>query len=120
MTPAIRVELLKLRPARLPWGLLAFAVGLTSLHQLLFDSNAGGSGHASIPSLATYAGQREAINISGELLLLATVMGVIIASGEFRHRTATGTYLATPNRLRVLPAKSIAPAPIATLFRLPR
>jgi ABC-2 type transport system permease protein len=118
MIPAIRAELLKLCTARLPWGLLGLAVGLTSLHQLLFDSNAGGSGHASIPSLATYAGQTGAVNISGELLLLATVMGIIIASGEFRHRTATGTYLATPNRVRVLAAKAIAAAAIGLLFGL--
>lgn len=118
MTPAIRAELLKLRTARLPWGLLGLAIGLTSLHQLLFDSNAGGTGHSSIPSLATYAGQSQAINISGELLLLATVLGIVIASGEFRHRTATTTYLATPSRATVLVAKSVAAGTTGLLFGL--
>jgi hypothetical protein len=118
MTAAVRAELLKLRTARLPWGLLALAVGLTSLHQLLFDSNAGGTGHSSIPSLASYAGQSQAITISGELLLLATVMGIIIATGEFRHRTATTTYLAVPNRARVLAAKAIAAGAMGLLFGL--
>ena len=56
MIPAIRSELLKLRTARLPWGLLAATVGLATVHNVLFDSNAGGTGHASIPPLSTYSG----------------------------------------------------------------
>jgi ABC-2 type transport system permease protein len=118
MTRAIRTELLKLGTARLPWGLLGLAVGLCSLHNILFDSNAGGTGHTSIPSLATYAGQSQAIWVPGELLLIATVLGVVVASGEFRHRTATGTYLAIPNRGQVLGAKSVAASMMGLLFGL--
>ena len=118
MTAAIRAELLKLRTARLPWGLLALTVGMTSLERILFDSNAGGTGHTSVPSLATYAGQSQSINIPGELLLLSTILGVIVASGEFRHRTATNTYLATPNRVRLLGAKACASALMGVLFGL--
>ena len=47
---ALRSEVWKLRTARLPWGLLGVTIALTLLHQLLFDSNAGGTGHASIAS----------------------------------------------------------------------
>lgn len=110
MTRAIRAELLKLRTARLPWGLLGVAVALTTVHSLLFDSNAGGTGHTAIKSLATYAGQRQAIRMPGEVLLFAAALGVIVASGEFRHATATSTYLAIPNRARVLAAKAVAAA----------
>lgn len=116
MIAAIRSEMLKLRTARLPWGLLALTIALTSIERILFDSNAGGTGHTSIPSLATYAGQSQSINIPGELLLLATIAGVIIASGEFRHRTATNTYLAVPNRLVVMAAKALAAATMGLLF----
>jgi hypothetical protein len=118
MIAALRSELLKLRTARFSWGLLALTLALTSIERILFDSNAGGTGHTSIPSLATYAGQSRSINIPGELLLLATIMGVIVASGEFRHRTATNTYLATPNRVTVMTAKAVAAAAMGLLFGL--
>jgi ABC-type transport system involved in multi-copper enzyme maturation permease subunit len=118
VTGALRSELLKLRTARMPWGLLAIAVALAGVHALLFDSNAGGSGHTSIRALATQIGQSEAITIPGEVLLFATVLGVIVASGEFRHGTATNTYLAIPNRVRVLIAKATAAAVVGALFGL--
>jgi ABC-2 type transport system permease protein len=118
MTRAIRTELLKLRTARLPWGLLAVALGLTAVHSVLFDSNAGGTGHTAIRSLATQVGQSQAINIPGEVLLFATALGVIVASGEFRHGTATTTYLAIPDRIRVLGAKAVAASTVGLLFGL--
>jgi ABC-2 type transport system permease protein len=118
MIRATRAELLKLRTTRMPWGLLTFSIAVTVLHTLLFDSNAGGTGHTAIASLATHAGQRQAISIPAEVLLLATVLGVIIASGEYRLRTATNTYLATPNRAQVLAAKVLAAAALGSLFGL--
>jgi hypothetical protein len=118
MIAAIRSEVLKLRTAWLPWGLLGLTVALTSIERILFDGNAGGTGHTSVPSLATYAGQSQSINIPGELLLLATILGIVVAAGEFRHRTVTNTYLATPNRLTVMTAKAIATAAVGMLFGL--
>jgi ABC-type transport system involved in multi-copper enzyme maturation permease subunit len=51
-------------------------------------------------------------------LLFATVIGVIIASGEFRHGTATPTYLAAPDRTRVMVAKSVAGAGAGVVYGL--
>ena len=46
------------------------------------------------------------------------MLGVTISSGEFRHQTATLTYLATPNRTRVLAAKAVAAAAGGAVFGL--
>src|SRR5206468_2300219 len=81
-------------------------------------STAGGTGHTAIDSLATQTGQSQAITIPAEVLLFATVLGVIVASGEFRHGTATNTYLATPNRVRVLGAKAVAAATVGAVLGL--
>src|SRR4029453_17387610 len=50
--------------------------------------------------------------------LAAMGFGVIVASGEFRHGTATATYLATPHRARVLTAKALTAAAFGLLFGL--
>ena len=44
------------------------------------------------------------------------LLGVVIASGEFRHKTATDTYLDPPYRSRVLAAKAIAAAAAGTVL----
>jgi ABC-type transport system involved in multi-copper enzyme maturation permease subunit len=43
-------------------------------------------------------------------MIIAMVLGVTISSGEFRHHTATNTYLAVPDRNRVLAAKAVVGA----------
>ena len=51
-------------------------------------------------------------------MILAAVLGLIVASGEFRHASATLTYLATPDRKRVLFAKLLAAAFVGAIFGL--
>jgi ABC-2 type transport system permease protein len=118
MIRSIRTELLKLRTIRLPLGLLATAAGLTALVTILGAARAGGSGHMAPPPLNTAAGLEAMLSRSGFGMLLATVFGVTVASGEFRHGTATSTYLATPDRVRVLIAKAVAVAGVGLLFGL--
>ena len=118
MIRSVRTELLKLRTIRLPLGLLATAAGLTALVTILGAARAGGSGHMAPPPLNTAAGLEAMLSRSGFGMLLATVFGVTVASGEFRHGTATATYLAAPNRVRVLIAKAVAAAGVGLLFGL--
>jgi ABC-2 type transport system permease protein len=117
MTRPVRIELLKLRTVRLPVGLLITAAGLTALFACVEASQAGRPGR-SVASLATAAGLTSVTTVTGWAMLLAAVLGVTISSGEFRHATATLTYLATPARGRVLAAKAIAAALAGALFGL--
>jgi hypothetical protein len=119
MTRLIKTEFLKLRTIRLPWGLLAGAAGLTALITLLLASRAGGVAMGdTIPPLYTQAGVERIISATRFGLLFATILGNTIAAGEFRHGTATPTYLATPHRNRVMLAKLTTAAGIGALFGL--
>lgn len=115
MIRQIRVELLKLRTTRASYALLATAVGLTALFTSL---EVLGAGSRDAPSLSTAAGYSMAITGGIWALILAAVTGVTISSGEFRHSTATLTYLAQPHRGRVLTAKLIAGAGAGAVFGL--
>jgi ABC-2 type transport system permease protein len=118
MTRQIRTELLKLRTIRLPLGLLATGAGLTALVTVLGATHAGGTGHMAPPPLYSAAGVTDLISRTGFAMLLVAVFGVTVSSGEFRHGTATATYLSTPDRTRVLIAKAVVAAGAGLLFGL--
>jgi ABC-2 type transport system permease protein len=117
VTRLIRTELLKLRTMRLTYGLLAVAAALSALFALL-ENNRAGRSQSGVPSLSTAAGLATVTTVTGFAMLFAAVLGAIAASGEFRHATATLTYLATPRRGRVLAAKTVASAAVGALFGL--
>lgn len=112
----IRVELLKIRTTRLVYGLLLTATGLTVLFSVL-EAARSGPGKA-VPPLNTAAGLTAILTGGIWALLLAAVMGATVSSGEFRHSTATLTYLANPHRSRVLSAKAVAAALTGAVFGL--
>ncbi len=116
MNPLIRVELLKLRTTRLSCGLLATAAGLSLLFCVLEASRAGTA--KGVGPLYTASGLNAVITGGVWSLLLAGVLGVTVSSGEFRHSTATLTYLAAPHRGRVLAAKAVAAACAGAVFGL--
>jgi ABC-type transport system involved in multi-copper enzyme maturation permease subunit len=120
MITAIRAELLKIRTTRLTAGLLGVAAGLTVLVIVLeiSQSGTGAGGATSIPALSTVAGLRAILTNTGFAMLVATVFGATVSSGEFRHRTATDTYLDEPNRVLVLTAKIISAMLVGALFGL--
>lgn len=118
MIRLVRVELLKLRTTRLTYGLLATAAGLTALFALLEASRAGKGGANAPAPLYTASGLTSVIAGGVWALLLAAVLGVTVSSGEFRHQTATFTYLVTPGRNRVLAAKMVAAALAGAVFGL--
>ena len=117
MTREIRTELLKLSTIRVTWGLLVGAACLSALFASLEASRAG-HGNSGVPPITTATGLLTVTTVTGFGMLLAAVLGVISATGEFRHGSATLTYLATPNRTRVLAAKAAAAACFGAGFGL--
>jgi ABC-2 type transport system permease protein len=117
MNRLIATELLKLRTMRLTYGLLGTAAALSALFSVLEASRAGQAGSGVAP-LSTVAGLTAVSTVTGFAMLLAAVLGAIVSSGEFRHATATLTYLASPRRGRVLAAKAVAAACFGAFFGL--
>jgi ABC-type transport system involved in multi-copper enzyme maturation permease subunit len=117
MTRLIRAELLKLSTIRVTWALLAGAGGLSALFASLEAYRAGAAG-SGVPPIGTVTGLTTVTTVTGFGMLLAAVLGLISATGEFRHGSATLTYLATPVRSRVLGAKAIAAACFGAGFGL--
>jgi ABC-2 type transport system permease protein len=119
MTLLIRVELVKLRTVRVTYGLVLTVAVLTGLFAVIESSVAGKtSGTYAVASLTSGAGQATVTTLTSWSMILAAVLGLIIASGEFRHASATLTYLATPDRKRVLLAKLLAAAFVGAIFGL--
>ena len=113
MTRLVRIELLKLRTTRLTYGLLALAAALTALDAVLRGARAG---HGKLAPLSTATGLTSVLTVTGFAMIIACVLGVTVSSGEFRHQTATLTYLEFPRRSRVLVAKLIAAALVGLVF----
>jgi len=117
MTRLVRIEWFKLRTMRVGFGLLAISATLTALFASLEASRAG-NGQSAVAPLYTSSGLGTVTTVTGWSMIFSAVLGVIVTSGEFRHYTATLTYLATPNRRRVLIAKTLTAAGAGATFGL--
>jgi ABC-2 type transport system permease protein len=113
MLRLIAGEFGKLFSTRLWLWLLLGAVALTALYASLAIAFGDDPNNPS-PPLSSPAGQRLVFSVSQGAGTLVAVLGAIGLTGEFRHRTATATFLATPKRARVVLAKLVT-YPIAGL-----
>lgn len=107
MIRLIQGEFAKLWSTRLWLWLLLATMGLTALFASLniaFNNDPD----TLAPPLATAAGQRLLFGTAaGGAQTLVAVLAAIGITTEYRHRTATPTFLSTPHRTRVLTAKLV-------------
>src|SRR2546421_331819 len=108
MRSLVSAELLKLRSTRSAWIPLAAALAMAVVAVLASTTAAGpdASPHlspAALPALLRGSGGQL---VDGAVLLC----WIVLSAGEFRHRTAVTTFLAEPNRLRIVSAKLITAA----------
>jgi ABC-2 type transport system permease protein len=113
MVALIRTELLALRTIRAPWLLALVAVLITLGNALLPVMGAGQAGDPSIGTGGALLAVLGAISRGSAVCLL---LGILAVTREFRHGTATATFLRSPRRVHVVIAKTAATALIATAW----
>jgi hypothetical protein len=109
----VRAELLKLRTAPTTWILLLVSalvcIGFTALDLFVALDR-----ETTFGSVTWY---RDLLGASGSFdQLMVVVVGILCVTGEFRHGTVTGTFLAVPRRGDMVIAKLVAVLVTAAVF----
>ena len=122
MTALVRSEWTKLFSTRVWVGLLLGACVLVAGFVVLFTSFAGntqgGGPEGGLPPVGTEQYEQLVLAIGANVTVLFLILGIIGMTQEYRHRTATPTFLTTPRRGRVVIAKLTAYALVAVPFAL--
>lgn len=105
MNRLIAAEFSKLVTTRLWLWMLLAAMAIAALYASL---NIGFADNTVTYPLSSAEGQQTLFAVAaGAAKPLAAVLGAIGLTSEFRHRTATATFLVTPHRGRVVAAKLV-------------
>src|SRR5947209_19626403 len=113
MANLLRSEFRKIRSTRMWWGLTLGGAGIVMVYVAVITFTAGntGAGSNALHSLSDPGSVRLVYGVPFLVgYLMPLVMGILLIGGEYRHRTITPTFLATPKRGRVLAAKTVAAA----------
>ncbi|MFE6389525.1 ABC transporter permease [Nocardiopsis dassonvillei] len=113
MTALVRSELRKVLTTRLWWILLLAALAWVALSLGLAVFASGVEGGLSRDSTA-YAASVWTMGASGNLF--AMVIGIMMVTSEYQHRTINVTFLTSPRRPPVILAKVVAAALVSLLF----
>ena len=103
----VRAEWTKLLTTRVWIGLLLGSCVLVGAFAALFTTFAGDE-NSGIAPVGTPDYEQLALAVSANATILFIVLGIIGTTQEYRHRTATPTFLASPHRGRVVIAKLVA------------
>lgn len=121
MIAGIRSEWLKLRTTAVPWVLTGIALIVNALLILVYfvshdgggggNGGNGGNGSFGLPNYPHTVQQLRNLLGSGfQGYLFALLLGVLMVTAEFRHKTVTTSFLVTPRRPRFVGAKLITAA----------
>lgn len=110
MSALVGAELLKLRTTRAWIGFVLAVMALSGI------ASAGTVGSAAAIDLGTSELSRDILSSALFAVLVAFLVGVMSVTSEWRHGTVTRTFLVTPRRGRVLVAKELSMAVVATVF----
>lgn len=122
MTGALRSEWLKIRTTSVLWVLTLIALvlnGLLLLVIFLSHDNGGGGGAYVSPGYTVPHTAQQLRNLVGsgfQGYLLALLLGVLIVTVEFRHKTITTSFLVTPHRPRIVAAKLVLAAVLGAVL----
>ncbi len=119
MVNILKSELLKIVYLRSNWFLLIaaalFGVLNTVATAFAIDSDSGNFG---LPNTETQTGVDSVYANSVGSYIFALIVGILMVTGEFKHGTAIGTFLATPRRNMVLAAKVITGSIVGMAIQL--
>ena len=117
MIRLVRAEWTKLFTTKVWLGLLLGACVMVGGFAALLTGFAGNP-ESGLPPVGTPMFEKVALSQATNATVLFLILGIIGMTQEYRHRTATPTFLTTPRRWRVVLAKLLAYALVAVPFAL--
>jgi ABC-2 type transport system permease protein len=118
MTRLIAAEWTKLFTTRVWIGLIIGACLMAGGFAALFTGLAGveQNGQPGLPEVGTPQYETIVFSVGANASVFLLILGIIGMTQEYRHRTATPTFLTTPRRWRVVVAKLLSYALVAVPF----
>lgn len=117
MIRLVRAEWTKLFTTKVWIGLLLGSVVMVAAFAIFFTAFAGDA-ESGLPAVGTPLYEELILSTAANANILFLILGIIGMTQEYRHRTATPTFLTSPRRGQVVIAKLIAYALAAGAFAL--